>query len=252
MASTHKQSHDARLYLLTWRLGYAVALDVADFASTWCRVALVRLVNQGQPRADELARIRQCKRMLLAVGIEFASIKQGDPPTSEFVTAPEEAERQFRERFGTLAPMPSASSLSGDPVRVEEPALSPPGRDKLALHGAQDLQSLLLHREAVLLLLATPALAARLENTLRRWRLRDDPNSLPLLKRWQQIIADRDWGTALADTEEAQQLRQASPLPTLVPEATRLAVIGAVKALKRAASRQRQAASRQPNASKTE
>lgn len=104
-----------------------------------------------------------------------------------------------------------------------------------SLHRAQDLQSFLLHREAVKLLRADPALVGRVQATLSRWIEGADPHSRPLLARWAQIVAAQDWDAALANTDQAQQLRQASPFASLLPEYTRLAVIRYVQELKRSA-----------------
>jgi hypothetical protein len=100
------------------------------------------------------------------------------------------------------------------------------------LHRAQDLQSLLMHQEAVRLVRSDPRLVERLQETLSRWSARSDPNSRPLLERWFDIVARQEWDLALADTEEAQQLRQASPMATVLPEETRLAIIGRVRDMK--------------------
>jgi hypothetical protein len=67
---------------------------------------------------------------------------------------------------------------------------------------------------------------------MARWMQRDDPNGLPLLKRWARIVTERDWDAAVAQTEAAQQLRQSSPLSTILPQQTRLAIIRKVKTLK--------------------
>lgn len=82
------------------------------------------------------------------------------------------------------------------------------------------------------MLRANPSLIETLQKTLERWRQRDDPNSRPLLLRWADIIDAHDWNAALAETEEGQKRRQASPLATLLPEETRLAIIREVKAMK--------------------
>jgi hypothetical protein len=102
----------------------------------------------------------------------------------------------------------------------------------MSLHREQDLQSLLMHEEAVRLLREDPSLVTRLQETLSRWSTRDDPNSRPLLQRWIDIVAARDWDAATADTEKGRQLRQASPMATLLPQETRLEIIRKVKALK--------------------
>lgn len=98
-------------------------------------------------------------------------------------------------------------------------------------HAQHDLQSLLLHEAAVQLLRADPSLTSRLSETLDRWALRNDVNSRGLEERWRQIIAAQDWDAAIALTEEGQQLRQASPLATLLPDEDRLAILRTAKAL---------------------
>jgi len=138
--------------------------------------------------------------------------------------------------FGTYVRVLSALGMVADlamvaasapATAVEAEAVAP-----MDLHRAQDLQSLLMHEEAVRLLREDPALVARLQQTLSRWSTRDDPNSRPLLRRWIDIVAARDWEAATADTEEGRQLRQASPMATLLPQETRLDIIRKVKALK--------------------
>lgn len=104
-----------------------------------------------------------------------------------------------------------------------------------SLHRSQDLQSFLMHREAVKLLRADPAVVQKAEATLRRWMASADPRSRPLLVQWAQIVAAQDWDAALASSDQAQQLRQASPFAGLLPEDTRLAIIQYVQELKRSA-----------------
>jgi len=102
----------------------------------------------------------------------------------------------------------------------------------LGLHRAQDLQSWLMHQAAVHLLGLDPRLVERLQVTLARWRGDKGRRSEPLLAAWGDILERHDWQTALAHTERAQELRQASPLATVLPQDTRLAIIEAVHALK--------------------
>lgn len=138
--------------------------------------------------------------------------------------------------LGTYVRVLSALGLAGDLARlaadVHEAGSPPLKHTDLDRHGAQDLQSLLMHQEAVRLLREDPSLVTRVEQTLARWMQRDDPNSLPLLKRWERIVAERDWAAAVAESEDAQQLRQSSPLSTILPQDSRLAIIRKVKALK--------------------
>lgn len=100
-----------------------------------------------------------------------------------------------------------------------------------SLHRVQDLQSFLMHREAVGLLRANPTLVAQAEVRLSRWMSNSEPYSRPLLERWTEILAARDWDAALANSDDAQQLRQASPLAGLLPDDTRLAIIRYVREL---------------------
>ena len=138
--------------------------------------------------------------------------------------------------FGTYVRVLSALGMVADLalVATSQTAIGAANEPAVptSLHRAQDLQSLLMHQEAVRLLRKDPSLVAQLQQTLSRWLTRDDPNSRPLLQRWVDIVATQDWDVAIADTEEGRQLRQASPMSTLLPEATRLAIISKVKALK--------------------
>ena len=103
-------------------------------------------------------------------------------------------------------------------------------------HAPQDLQSLLLHQEAVRLIQSDPSLAQRARATLRRWRAQGDARTLPLWDEWLRILDGSDWQKALANTQRGKQLRQASPMATLLPEATRLRILAEVKALRSAGS----------------
>jgi transcriptional regulator with XRE-family HTH domain len=101
-------------------------------------------------------------------------------------------------------------------------------------HQLQDLQSLLMHREAVRLIHEDPSLVQRAGVTLARWCAVGNPHSKPLWEQWRQILALEDWDTALSESERGNQLRQASPLATVLPNETRLGIIAKVKALKAA------------------
>lgn len=120
----------------------------------------------------------------------------------------------------------------GVPVKTERPHGEPAPPTNLALHAAQDYQSLLMHLEAVRLLQHDPALATHALETLARWRVTADPRSMSLLDVWTGIITKCEWNKAVAPDERGNQLRQASPLAGLLPEETRLGIIRKVKALK--------------------
>jgi len=99
-------------------------------------------------------------------------------------------------------------------------------------HIPQDLQSLLMHEEAVRLLKADPALVVRARSTLARWRESGDPRTWPLWDEWKRILDKRDWKLALEKSERGNQLRQASPLTTLLPQDTRMGILRKVRAMK--------------------
>ncbi len=141
------------------------------------------------------------------------SVDAGPPPTTE---------------EGAAALALAAEALE----QLSPPALQREGVYEQSLNGhhqAQDWQSLLMHRAAVSMLRARPELATQLRSTLARWALRDDPNSKPLLEEWVRIVETADWNSALAETEKGQQLRQASPLPSILPDEVRWNVIQSVR-----------------------
>ncbi len=107
-----------------------------------------------------------------------------------------------------------------------------PGLVGSGQHKLQDLQSLLMHKEAVRLIREDPSLVQRAQATLERWCEGGDPHSMPLWDQWRQILAQGDWDAALIESEHGKQLRQASPMSTVLPNETRLGIIAKVRALK--------------------
>lgn len=101
-------------------------------------------------------------------------------------------------------------------------------------HQLQDLQSLALHRQAVRVVQQDPVLLDRANKILSRW-LTTTPNSrsAPLWQEWEQILKYQSWRKILRSSQRAQQLRQASPLVTVLPEAIRLHVLAQVRDLKK-------------------
>lgn len=103
---------------------------------------------------------------------------------------------------------------------------------KSAQHDIQDLQSLLLHEEAVRLLRQRPELISSALETLEKWRSSGSRHSRVLLDEWSVILHRRDWRRALARTRRSKELRQASPLTLLLPPAVRERVLKEVRLLK--------------------
>ena len=106
-------------------------------------------------------------------------------------------------------------------------------------HRLQDRQSLLMHREAVRMLQADPALAEKALSILKRWDGHVSGCSKTLRDRWRQIISECDWDSALEESERGNQLRQASPLAILLPNGVRLEIIRMIKKERGAAHAQK-------------
>jgi len=100
-------------------------------------------------------------------------------------------------------------------------------------HQAQDLQSLAMHEEAVRLVQADPALLAQAQATLTRWLATGHSRSSSLWREWQGILDQGQWRKILRRTKRAQELRQASPLVTVLPEPVRQRVLDQVSRLKK-------------------
>ena len=99
-------------------------------------------------------------------------------------------------------------------------------------HRIQDLQSLVLHEEAVRLVQKDSTLLLKAQNTLERWLRPGGSRSDPLWLEWRAILKGAAWREVLSNTQRAQQLRQASPLTTVLPEETRQQVLAQIGELK--------------------
>ncbi|WP_341909120.1 helix-turn-helix transcriptional regulator [Polaromonas sp. YR568] len=141
--------------------------------------------------------------------------------------------------MGTYVRVMSALGLSGDLVLLASGARQADGQAPMkkvqaraANHDVQDLQSLMLHEEAVAMLKKEPALIAHAQETLEKWRATGNSSSRVLWDEWSVILHRRDWRRALARTRRSNELRQASPLPVLLPPETRARVLDQVRQLK--------------------
>jgi transcriptional regulator with XRE-family HTH domain len=99
-------------------------------------------------------------------------------------------------------------------------------------HRHQDLQSLALHEEAVRQVKADPALVQQAQETVQRWLASGDSRSAPLWREWQSILGATAWRKVLGRTRHAQQLRQTSPLVTVLPQEVRTRILQEVRELK--------------------
>lgn len=100
-------------------------------------------------------------------------------------------------------------------------------------HQVQDLQSLAMHAAAVRLVKADTVLRDQASQVVQKW-LEADPGSrsAPLWREWQQLLQTCAFRRATGRSVHAQQLRQASPLTTVLPAAVRQSILSEVSQLK--------------------
>lgn len=99
-------------------------------------------------------------------------------------------------------------------------------------HEMQDLQSIALHRAAVDLVKAEPAFLIKAQATLTRWTSGSNSRSTSLWHEWDDILRKRTWRKVLGRTRRAQELRQASPLITVLSDEMRAGILDQVNSLK--------------------
>ena len=131
----------------------------------------------------------------------------------------------------TLQPPPPGSAAARS--RRAAPVVQVLVSAEESKHRLQDLQSLTLHEEAVRLAKANPALVQRARDTAEHWLATGDTRSASLWREWLSILATGSWRKVLGRTRHAQQLRQASPLVTVLPEEARLHILKQVSNLKK-------------------
>lgn len=193
---------------------------------------------------DRLKRLRKVQgvgtvEMAARAGITrntLRAVEAGDPAPS----------------IGTYLRVMSVLGLSGELALLAGDTLQPPPADSAAArsrrtapvvqirvstddtrHRLQDLQSLALHEEAVRLAKAKPALVQQARDTVERWLATGDARSASLWREWLSILEAGSWRKVLGRTRHAQQLRQASPLVTVLPEEVRQRILTEVGALKK-------------------
>ncbi len=99
-------------------------------------------------------------------------------------------------------------------------------------HEVQNLQSLALHEDAVRLVRSDPGLLFQAEETLQRWIMSGNSRSSGLWQERQNILGHCKWRKVLGRTRRAQELRQASPLTTVLPDSVRQSILAQVSELK--------------------
>jgi hypothetical protein len=99
-------------------------------------------------------------------------------------------------------------------------------------HLLQDLQSLVLHQEAVRLVKRDDKLRLKALQTLDTWRANPGSRSSPLLDEWSVVLHRKQWRRVLASTQRSNELRQASPMLAVLPEQVRQKVLDDIKSIK--------------------
>ena len=79
---------------------------------------------------------------------------------------------------------------------------------------------------------ADPSLVHTLLEILADWDKHVSVRSRPLREKWAQIIQERNWGLAMEESETANELRQASPMACILPNAIRFEIIRRIGVLK--------------------
>lgn len=212
-------------------------MDVSDLTAVLERQLLLQL-------GDRLKRLRQAQglgtvEMAARVGVSrntLRAVEAGDPAPA----------------IGTYLRVMSALGVGGDLALLAGDALQPAPAGSAAArsrraapvvevriqaddgqHRLQDLQSLALHEEAVRRAKADPALAEAAGHTVARWLQTADPRSAGLLREWQAVLQAGNWRKVLGRSRRAQQLRQASPLVTVLPDEVRQRILAEVSRLRK-------------------
>jgi transcriptional regulator with XRE-family HTH domain len=131
----------------------------------------------------------------------------------------------------SMLPAPAGSAAARS--RRSAPVVSVQVRAQDARHQLQDLQSIALHEEAVRRAKADPMLIEKAVETAQRWIQTGDPRTVGLLREWIDVLRHSAWRKVLGRTRGAQQLRQTSPLVTVLPDSVRKNILDQVAALRR-------------------
>lgn len=193
---------------------------------------------------DRLKRLRKSKRLTASqlagqVGISrttLASVEAGDPTPTIGTYLRVMSALGVAGDFALLVSdtfQPAPPDTAGANTRRARPQVQVTVRADSDRHQIQDLQSLALHERAVRLLRADPELRDRALKTLAAWRAKGPSRSDSLWLEWEEILTNRTWRKALGRTKRAQELRQASPLPTVLPEDVRQEVIAQLQGLRK-------------------
>lgn len=193
---------------------------------------------------DRLRRLRKARKlttveMAECAGISrmtLASVEAGDPGPSMGT---------YLRVMGVLGVAADLAFLAGDMVHAALPGTAaarshrPAPQVQIVVsadtkrHQAQDLLSLVLHEKAVERVRANPQLIEEARAIVDRWMKGGNSQSHTLYAEWIKILMAKQWRKVLGRSRHAQELRQASPLPTLLSKEERESILSDVSALKK-------------------
>lgn len=212
-------------------------MSASDLASVLDRQLLLQLGDRLRQRREALA--LGTVEMARKVGVSrttLRNVEAGDPGTAigtylRVMSVLGVSGELALLASDTMAPAPANSAAARS--RRDAPAVKVWVSGDPTRHRLQDLQSEALHREAVRRVKADPGLLREAKNVAQRWLRTGDPRSAPLWREWLQILEGGTWRKVLGRTRHAQQLRQASPLVTVLPQEVRQAIIDQVSSLRK-------------------
>lgn len=165
------------------------------------------------------------------------AVETGDPNTSIGVYLRVMSALGLSGELAMLASdamTPSVSNTAAGRSRRARPDVTVTVQADRSSSEVHDLQSLALHRHAYALMKADPTLYLRARATIANWLQREPRSrSAPLWRKWDMMLSQKTLSAALGRSVGAQQLRQASPLPTLLPDELRNSILSEVSQLKR-------------------
>ena len=194
---------------------------------------------------DRLQRLRKERGLGTVAMAELAGISRptlravetGDPNTSIGVYLRVMSALGLSGELAILASdalTPSASNTAAARSRRYRPVVTVTVSAERSSSDLHDLQSLALHRVAYELMKKDDELRLRALETVRSWQ-QNKPNSrsAALWAEWERFLSKKALSRILGRSARAQQLRQASPLPTILPADLRQSLLAEVSQLKR-------------------
>jgi transcriptional regulator with XRE-family HTH domain len=191
------------------------------------------------------------RQLLLQLGQRLKSARQLKGLTSTQLAAAAGLSRMTLSAIESGGPSPTMGSyvrvmgalgVVGDLALLASPESPPPAAPTAAPrpiaqvpvshHQLQDLQSLALHQEAVRLVKQDDKLRLKALETLEQWRAQPGSRSSPLWDEWSVVLHRKQWRRVLASTQRSNELRQASPMLSVLPESVRQKVLDDIKRLK--------------------